>query len=314
MVTILNLALGPARTETKLPFGGAMKRKKHSRSYGRVPFAVAAVVAAAALAACGSSSTGASTSSTSASPGATVQQDLPPLRVGIAVDPPWTTKAASGDLEGFLPDLLMGLGKELGREIVYVETGWTGIVAGLQTGQYDMIGADLNATAERAKVIDFTLPYSGSGMTWFVKKGSPLKTLADLNNPDITIAFVSGSDGETTTKKALPLAKYRGLGTGSKSDLIAEVETGRSDALAISNYVGQILIDKYGQVAIPSLEEQPDGVDPVGIGWAVGKGDAELQGQIDAYITKMEASGELATLKEKYLTAKAFASAFGFDE
>ena len=174
-----------------------------------------------------------------------------------------------------------------------------------------MIGADLNATAEREEVIDFTIPYSYSGTTWFVKAGSPYTTVEDLNNPDVTIAFIAGSDTETATKKTFPNAKYRAMPTASMADLIAEVETDRSDAAANSNYVGGALVEKYSQVAIPSLTEEPDGIEPVGIGWAVPKGDSELLAQLNAFLKEMEESGEMATLKGKYLSPQAYAESVG---
>ena len=107
-----------------------------SRRDWRHPVLVGLVLAPL-LAACGSSVTPAPEGSGSSAPGET-------LRVGIAVDPPWTVKAANGDLEGFNPELVAMFGAYANRPIEVVETGWTGIVAGLQTNKYDMIGADLN--------------------------------------------------------------------------------------------------------------------------------------------------------------------------
>ena len=128
------------------------------------------------------------------------------LTVGIALDPPWTLQTPSGHLISFNPALLARLSRYLHEKVQLVSAGWTGIVAGLVTGKYQMIGADLNATAERRKVIDFTIPYYYSGTTWFVPGNSPYKTLADLNKPSVTIAFIGGSDTETTTRSTLPHA------------------------------------------------------------------------------------------------------------
>lgn len=234
-----------------------------------------------------------------------------PLRVGIAVDPPWTVKAPNGDLEGFNPELVAMFGKHAQRPIELIETGWTGIVAGLQANKYSMIGADLNETEERAKVIDFSKPYFQSGVTWFVPQDSPLRTLDDLNREDVTIAFTAGSDLETATLQTLPDATYRSLPNASIGELISEVESRRSGAMANSNYVAQALIERYGYRAIPSLDEQASGVLPVGIGWAVQKGDAALLAQIDEFLTTIEQNGDLAALQEKYLTADAFAESIG---
>lgn len=233
------------------------------------------------------------------------------VTVGIALDPPWTLQSPSGGLVSFNPALLQKLGVYLHEKVKLVTAGWTGIVAGLQTGKYQMIGADLNATAARRKVIDFTIPYYYSGTTWFVNGNSPYKTLADLNKPSVTIAFVGGSDTETATRTTLPKAKYRSLPNATAGDLIAEVAAGRSTAFAQSNYLGAALITKYHYRAIPSLTTTPNGIAPVGIAWAVQKGDSSLLAKLNAFLKQETANGDIAKLKTKYLTAKGFAQSVG---
>jgi ABC-type amino acid transport substrate-binding protein len=233
------------------------------------------------------------------------------VKAGIALDPPWTIRTPSGKLVSFNPALLQKLSAYLGVKVEIVSTGWTGIVAGLQSGKYDMIGADLNATADRRKVIDFTIPYSYSGTTWFVKDTSKYKTLADLNSPKVTIALVGGSDTDEATRKTLPKAKYRSLPNATAGDLISELEAGRSDAFAQSNYLGAALIKKYHYRAIPDLKKVPNGIAPVGIAWAVQKGDSTLLKKLNAFLRHEAATGDLAKLKKKYLTPAGFAASVG---
>ena len=233
------------------------------------------------------------------------------LKVGIALDPPWTIRTPSGKIVSFNPALLAKLSTYLGMKVQLVQTGWTGIVAGLQTGKYDMIGADLNATPERRKVITFTLPYSYSGTTWFVKGSSSFKTLADLNNSNVTVSFVGGSDTESATRKTLPNAKYRSLPNATAGDLIAELEAGRSDAFAQSNYLGAPLIKQYHYRAIPDLKKVPNGIGPVGIAWAVQKNNTALLAKLNAFLKHEVATGDMAKLKKKYLTPAGFAASVG---
>ena len=233
------------------------------------------------------------------------------LTAGIALDPPWTIQSPGGSLISFNPALLQRLSKYLGEKVQLVTAGWTGIVAGLQTGKYQMIGADLNATAERRKVISFTIPYYYSGTTWFVSGNSPYKTLADLNSSKVTIAFVGGSDTETATRTTLPHAKYRSLPNATAGNLISEVAAGRSTAFAQSNYLGVPLITKYHYRAIPSLATTPNGIAPVGISWAVQKGDTSLLAKLNAFLKNETANGDIARLKQKYLTPQGFAKSVG---
>jgi ABC-type amino acid transport substrate-binding protein len=233
------------------------------------------------------------------------------LKVGIALDPPWTIRTPSGKLTGFNPSLLAKLSAYLNTKVEIVQTGWTGIVAGLQTGKYEVIGADLNATPERRKVIDFTVPYSYSGTTWFVKDSSPYKTLADLNDSSVTVSFVGGSDTESATRKSLSKATYRSLPNATAGDLIAELEAGRADVFAQSNYLGAALIKRYHYRAIPDLKKFPDGVGPVGIAWAVQKKNPALLAKLNSFLKHEIATGDMAKLKKQYLTPAGYAASVG---
>ena len=275
-----------------------------SRRNRRIVAGLVALLAAVAVAAFGARSQRASASSLAHASSQT-------LTVGIALDPPWTLQSPSGGLISFNPALLQLLAGYLHEKVQLVTAGWTGIVAGLQTGKYQMIGADLNATAERRKVIDFTIPYFYSGTTWFVNANSPYKTLTDLNKPSVTIAFVGGSDTESATRNTLPKAQYRSLPNATSGDLISEVAAGHSTAFANSNYLGGALTTKYHYRAIPSLTTTPNGIAPVGIAWAVQKGNSSLLAKLNAFLRQETANGTIAKLRTKYLTAKGFAQSVG---
>jgi ABC-type amino acid transport substrate-binding protein len=225
------------------------------------------------------------------------------LRVGIASDPPFTFQEANGDWKSFNPELIRKLGEYLGVKIEFVATGWTTIVAGLQTDKYDIIGASINATPEREKVIDFTTPYSYTGTSFLIRKDNPKnpKTMDDLNNPAMTIAFVTGSDNDEATHKFLPKANYRAIPNGSISDLIAELESRRSDALSTSSYLVTPLESKYPYFALPS---DPNGVLPVGICWGVPKNNPELKDAMDKFLAQELNNGDIDKLKQQWLTVE----------
>src|SRR6516165_2917434 len=135
------------------------------------------------------------------------------LRVGIAVDPPYTFQEANGDWKSFNPELVKKLGEYLRVKIDFVPASWTTIVAGLQTNKYDVIGASINATPERQKVIDFTTPYSYTGTSFLIRKDNPknLESMEDMNKPEVIVTFVTGSDNDEATRKFLPKATYRDI-------------------------------------------------------------------------------------------------------
>jgi ABC-type amino acid transport substrate-binding protein len=225
------------------------------------------------------------------------------LRVGIAVDPPFTYQEANGDWKSFNPELVRKLGAYLGVKIEFVPTSWTTIVAGLQTNKYDIIGASINATPERQQVIDFTTPYSYTGTSFLIRKDNPknFKSMEDMNKPEVIVTFVTGSDNDEATRKFLAKATYRAIPNGSISDLISELESKRSDALSTSSYLVQPLMSKYPYYVLPA---DLNGVLPVGICWGVPKENAELRDAMNKFLDQETKNGEIDKLKTQWLTVE----------
>jgi ABC-type amino acid transport substrate-binding protein len=225
------------------------------------------------------------------------------LRVGIAVDPPFTYQEPNGDWKSFNPELVRKLGEYIGVKIEFVPTSWTTIVAGLQTDKYDIIGASINATPERQQVIDFTTPYSYTGTSFLIRKDNSknLKSMNDMNKAEVIVTFVTGSDNDEATRKFVPNATYRAIPNGSISDLISELESKRSDALSTSSYLVQPLMSKYPYYALPA---DPNGVLPVGICWGVPKANPELRDAMNKFLDQETKNGDIDKLKIEWLTVE----------
>lgn len=226
------------------------------------------------------------------------------IRIGMAQDPPFEFTTPSGEWTSFDPILDKKLGAYLGVKVEFVTTGWTGIVAGLQTGKYDIIGADINATAERKLVIDFTNPYYQTGTSFFALSNNKknLHTIADLNKSSVTVAVVTGSDNQTAVTQYLPHSNVRALPNASIADLVSEVVSGRSDVVATSTYLAPGLVTKYHFSVIPSLSEAPSGVLPVGVCWGIPKDQPALLAKMNAFLAAETQSGEIAQLQKTWLT------------
>lgn len=226
------------------------------------------------------------------------------ITIGMAQDPPFEFTTASGQWTSFDPILDEKLAAYLGVKVKFVTTGWTGIVAGLQTGKYDIIGADINATSEREKVIDFTKPYYQTGTSFFALAQNAKKfgSVTNLNDPGVTVAVVTGSDNQTAVEQYLPKAKMRALPNASIASLVSEVVSGRSDALATSTYLAPALVAQYHFIVAPSLGKAPYGVLPVGVAWGLPKGQPRLLAKMNAFLAQETKNGDIAKLRKQWLT------------
>lgn len=223
------------------------------------------------------------------------------LKVGIASDPPYAFQDPSGEWQSFNPSLIAAFGKYLGVRVEFVSTSWTTIVAGLQANKYDLIGASINATPERQAVIAFSKPYGATGTSFLIRKDNKkaLTSLSDMNKQEVVITFVTGTDNDEATHQFLPKATYRAIPNGSISDLIAELESGRSDALATSSYLVKPLSAKFPYRVLP---EDENGVLPVGICWGLAKDDADLLASVNTFLDKEDKDGSLERLRSQWLT------------
>lgn len=278
------------------------------------------ILMAAAVVVVGCSSTGTATGNpTSSVPSTTAATPAPTgllaqikaagtIKVALAVDPPFALQNPDGTWHSMVPSLLDLMAKDLGVKTEIVPTTFQNIVAGLQANTYDMIGASLSATPKRMEVIDFASPFSYGGTYWLVKKDNTktLTTLADLNNKDVTIAANAGSAEEEKTKRLMPLAQVRSI-PGNMATLLSEISSGRSDALAVFSFLVPSLLAQHPEFkAVPAWDPTqgalPDGVEAVGVAWAVNKGNQDLLDYLNGFIKAQTDNGTINKLSAQFLT------------
>src|ERR1700692_784822 len=111
------------------------------------------------------------------------------LRVGVAYAPAPTpifvAKDAAGDVHGVPRDLGSALAKALGVKIEIVVAATTGeLTDALTSGAIDV--GFMPADDARRKRVDFSPPYFVIESTYLVTANSNIKTLADVDPPDVT--------------------------------------------------------------------------------------------------------------------------------
>ncbi|MBN0466403.1 transporter substrate-binding domain-containing protein, partial [Pseudomonas aeruginosa] len=90
--------------------------------------------------------------------------------------------------DGFNKDMLEELRKYAKFHVDQSILPWTGLLAAVSTGQYDMALTGAVITDERLKVFDFTPPWA-SAQHYFVKRAgdTSLNTIADLSGKKVGV-------------------------------------------------------------------------------------------------------------------------------
>jgi cystine transport system substrate-binding protein len=76
--------------------------------------------------------------------------------------PPFDSRNSEGQLEGFDVDVAKAVAARLGVKPQFITTEWSGILAGLQAGKFDVIVNQVGITPARKEALDFSKPYTYS--------------------------------------------------------------------------------------------------------------------------------------------------------
>ncbi|NDZ14796.1 amino acid ABC transporter [Variovorax sp. WS11] len=222
------------------------------------------------------------------------------LRIGVASGDPWYYRdPVSGQWSGV--GVLVGeqIAKNLGVKMVPVETTWGNSVAGLQSGQIDVMFV-LDATEERKRAIDFpTTPLLWYAQGILAKEGLVAKNWEDLNKPNVRVGVALGTATDRDLTKRLPNAKIERF--TNTDETVAAFNAGRVDAIGFYHSVLVIAYSKIkkGSVQIP----QPVVAIPTSAG-VRREQDASFRDMLDEQFKKMYASGQTQALYAQYLKTK----------
>lgn len=196
------------------------------------------------------------------------------LRVAVLSNAPWLVENTSGNGEAWDGPAWI-LAKEyarlLGVKLQTVPVSHETKVPVLAANQADLSITALAETPERLKVVDFVI-YSQTSICMFGRADNPkfsnAKKVDDLNNPDITIAYLTGSAEENWVKARFPLAKYRAVG-GTGVAPVEEIVAKRADAAPINRIPYVPLSRKVkGLAALPAdnnCQGSTEKASPVGL-------------------------------------------------
>ena len=150
------------------------------------------------------------------------------IRVGILPDfPPWSFRDERGNFVGYDVDLAMLLGEALGAKVELVPVEAPNRVPALVSDKVDVLIACLTPTDERARTINFTIPYASAGLVPMVRaNNNEIQSWRDL--PGKTVVLVRGGTPDLYTSKLIPEANIVRFDT--IADAYTAFMTGRGDA------------------------------------------------------------------------------------
>lgn len=216
------------------------------------------------------------------------------LHVGFLPDyPPWGSRNPAGKYEGYDLDIAALLAEGLGAELELIPVEAPNRVPSVASGKIDVVIGCLTPTNERAKTIDFTIPYASAGIVPLVwADNTSIKTYKDLGGKKVSVA--RGSTPDMATAKAVPTAEIVRFDT--IADAFTALQTKKVDA-----FIEEDTFVFYTSTKDPRF--RPVGQSftaPELISFGLRKGDQKWLNYLNNFLTNLRYSGKNAELYKKW--------------
>lgn len=210
-----------------------------------------------------------------------------------AAFPPYES-VEGNEIIGIDPEIAKLIADDLGRELVIEDMAFDSIIAAVQSGKADIAMAGLTVTEDRKQNINFSDPYTEAAQVIVVKKDSPVTSPDDLEGKTVGVQIGTTGDiyaGDIADATIERYSKYFEAINALNQDKIDAVIVDREPAKVFVNDSDELkMIDKEF-----TLEEYAIGV---------AKENTELLDQINASLKKLQESGEIDKIINKYINAE----------
>lgn len=215
--------------------------------------------------------------------------------IGVQMDQfPWGFIDQNGESDGFDIEIAKLIADELDVKVKFERITGQNRIPLLVNGNVDFLVPSMTITEERARVIQYVIPYSSNDVTVWAKKDAAIKANEDLG--EYVIGVNRGSVFEPIlTKAAPPNTKIKRFDDDATT--VQALLSGQVDAILGSITYG-LVIDKTGHSAEYGRKYK---VADNYQGMAVRKGDNEMLAYLTDFVNRRAADGTLDKLYKKWI-------------
>ncbi|MBT6416193.1 transporter substrate-binding domain-containing protein [Candidatus Puniceispirillum sp.] len=213
------------------------------------------------------------------------------LKVGMSTFVPWAMRDKQGGLIGFEIDVATKLAADMGVEVEFVPTAWSGIIPSLLAKKFDVIIGGMSITPQRNLTVNFTTPYAHSGqmMAANTKLAGNYTTIADYNQASVTIACRRGATPCKAAQKLFPKSTLRQFDDDAQA--FQEVVNGNAHAMVSSAPKPRFWSEAYPNEVFVAFDGE--NLTRGNEGFALRKGDSDALNFFSNWIVVNTSSGWL---------------------
>ena len=219
------------------------------------------------------------------------------ITIGMLVDfPPYGITNAQNQPDGYDADVAKLLAKDWGVKVNIVPVTGPNRIPFLLTNKVDVLVASLAITPERAKQVDFSQPYAAATIVLYGKTSTTIKSAADLKPLRVGVARASTQD-IAVTKAAPEGTEIRRFDDDASA--MQALLSGQVDAIGCSVTVAAQIAKR----APANTFENKFTLVQQAMGIVVRPGQDDLLKNVNEFVAKNTANGELNKLYQKWLGA-----------
>ncbi len=207
---------------------------------------------------------------------------------------PWTYHDEDDNLVGYDVEVAQQIAEKLGVKATFVEGEWDGLLAGIDSGRYDIMVNGVDITEERAEKYSFSDPYAYNRTAVIVNASNDeIQSMEDLDGKN-TANTISSTYAEVAEKYGATVT-----GVDDLEQTFELLLSGRIDATlnAEVTYYDYMKAHPDAEIKIACLDPEST---KVGIPMKKGDETKTLLEAVNKALGELSEDGTLTELSEKY--------------
>lgn len=201
----------------------------------------------------------------------------------------------SKKLVGYDVDIANEIGKQLGVKVEFQATNPANRIPLLISKKVDVIAANFTITEERARQVNFSVPYFSTGQKFIARKGV-LKSPKDIEN--LRIGADKGTVQEITLREHYPNAKV--ISYDDTPLAFAALRNGNVQAITQDDAKLVGLLANLPEKVKQDFEISPFSLTKEYQGVGIPKDETRLTQKVDDILIKLEESGEVQKIYDRW--------------
>lgn len=198
------------------------------------------------------------------------------------------------DIVGIDVEIARAIADELGMELVIEDMAFDSIIMAVSTGKADMGVAGLTIREDRLESVNFTTPYTTAAQVIIVKDGSDIATVDDLSGKIVGVQLGTTGDLYAGDIEGATVERYN-----KGYEAVQALLQGKVDAVMIDSQPANVFVEQNEGIYVI---DEAFTYEEYAI--AIAKDNTELLEKVNAAIAKLEESGKLQEIIDKYITAE----------